>query len=68
MDEVKHTKPLSMGFCLECHRNPEKFIRPPEQVFNLNWKTNETAQKEMGAKFVHDWKVNSTQNCSACHR
>jgi hypothetical protein len=29
----QHT--LSMRWCLNCHRNPEKFIRPREQVFNL---------------------------------
>ena len=68
MDEVRHTQPLSMGFCLECHRNPENAIRPPEQVFNLNWQTNAAAQQQLGKKFVHDWKVNSSQNCSACHR
>ncbi len=68
MDEVRHAQPLSMGFCLDCHRNPEKQIRPPEQVFNLNWRTNEAAQLQLGEKFVHDWKVNSSQNCSACHR
>ena len=28
---------LLMRWCLECHRDPEKFIRPPEQVFNLAW-------------------------------
>ncbi|MCI0539312.1 MAG: cytochrome c family protein [Verrucomicrobiales bacterium] len=68
MEEVRHAQPLSMGFCLQCHRNPENFIRPPEQVFNLNWQTNAAAQKQLGEKFVHDWKVNSSQNCSACHR
>jgi hypothetical protein len=68
MDEVRHAKPFGMAFCLECHRNPEKFVRPPDQVFNLNWHTNEAAQLEMGKKFVHDWKVESLQNCSTCHR
>jgi len=68
MEEVRHAQPLSMGFCLNCHRNPENYLRPPEQIFNLNWKTNAAAQKQLGEKFVHDWKVNSSQNCSACHR
>lgn len=68
MDEVRHEKPLSMAFCLDCHRHPENYIRPPEQVFNLNWQTNDAAQKQMGQRFVHDWNVNASQNCSACHR
>lgn len=68
MDEVRHEKPLSMGFCLECHRNPEKYVRPPDEVFNLDWKADPATQKQIGEKFVHDWNVNSSQNCSACHR
>lgn len=68
MDEVKQTKSFSMTFCLDCHRNPADYIRPTEHVFNLNWTTNEVAQKQLGPKLVSDWKVESLQNCSACHR
>jgi hypothetical protein len=68
MDEVKHEKSFSMTFCLDCHRNPSEYLRPPEQVFNLDWTTNEVAQKQIGKKLAHDWKVESLQNCSACHR
>jgi hypothetical protein len=38
-----------MGWCLECHRAPEKNLRPVEQVYNLNWDARkdgaETAKK-----------------------
>jgi hypothetical protein len=68
MDEVRHEKPFSMGFCLDCHRNPAEKIRPPEEVYNLDWVPPANFAKEQGAKFVHDWKVNSSQYCSACHR
>ncbi|MDX1951967.1 MAG: cytochrome c3 family protein [Verrucomicrobiota bacterium] len=68
MDEVRHEKPLSMSFCLECHRNPAEKLRPPEEVYNLNWTPPANFAKDKGAKFVHDWKVNASQNCSACHR
>ena len=37
MEVVWHAKPFSMALCLECHRNPEQFIRPLDQVYNLNW-------------------------------
>lgn len=37
MDEVSQAKPLSMTFCLQCHRDPAAFLRPPSEVFNLNW-------------------------------
>lgn len=74
MTEVYHAKPLSMAFCLECHRNPAASIRPVDKVTDLNWKwsddplQNAEMQKAMGQEFVHDWNVESLQNCSACHR
>jgi mono/diheme cytochrome c family protein len=45
-----------------------------DKVTDLNWKwsddplQNAEMQKANGQKFVHDWKVESLQNCSACHR
>jgi len=69
MDEVYHAKPFSMSFCLDCHRRPEAFLRPPGEVYNLNWQPeSEAKQLANGQKFVHDWKVERLENCSACHR
>jgi formate-dependent nitrite reductase cytochrome c552 subunit len=63
MDEVQHAKPLSMSFCLECHRAPEQKIRPVDLVTQLDWK----GQVD-GKQLVHDWKVQPGQSCSTCHR
>lgn len=69
MDEVYQAKPLSMTFCLECHRDPAAKIRPPDKITDLDWKPASPEQQRVdGTKFVHDWKVESLQNCSACHR
>jgi len=74
MDEVKHAESLSMSFCLDCHRNPAAAIRPPDKVTKLGWQWSTNAveaahlQEVNGQKFVHDWKVESLQSCSACHR
>ena len=68
MDEVRHEKPFSMTFCLDCHRDPAKQIRDPKDVYNLDLKISDAEQEKMGKKFVHDWKVNASQNCSTCHR
>lgn len=68
MDEVKHAKPLSMLFCLDCHRNPALNLRPLDQVYNLNWTNDPARQLEQGARFVREWKIKSSQNCSTCHR
>jgi hypothetical protein len=74
MDEVHEAKSLSMYFCLNCHRNPAAHLRPMDKITDLDWKWDDNPtkaaemQKVNGAKFVHDWKVESLQNCSACHR
>ena len=70
MDVVEHAQPLSMSFCLDCHRNPEAHIRPVDQVTNLKWEApgGESGQLEQGRKFVHDWNVMPPQSCSGCHR
>jgi hypothetical protein len=69
MDEVFHAKPLSMAFCLECHRDPESRVRPLEEITNLEWKPESADwQKAFGKDFVANHKVHASQNCSACHR
>jgi len=69
MSVVHQEKSLAMYFCLECHRNPEKYIRPLDKVFDLDWKAESSeAQRKMGEKFVHDWKVTPPESCSGCHR
>ena len=69
MDEVYHAKPLSMSFCLECHRDPAKKLRDPSKITDLDWKPeSEAKQLEEGLKRMHDWRVESLQTCSACHR
>lgn len=69
MDEVYQVKPLSMAFCLDCHRHPELRLRPPDRITDLNWKpASPEAQQQFGFKAMNDWKVESLQTCSACHR
>jgi len=68
MDEVRHEKPFSMSFCLDCHRDPAARIRPQSEVFNLNWTPPPGFAQQHGTKMVRDMKVESLQNCSACHR
>lgn len=69
MEIVRHEKPLSMNFCLECHRNPGDRLRDPKDVFNLDSKTlAEQNRGDEAMRFIHDWKVTPGQSCSACHR
>jgi hypothetical protein len=59
---------LFMKWCLECHRQPEKFIRPRDQVFNLAWTA--TNQLALGRELVQRYAVHTAQlsDCSMCHR
>ena len=69
MDEVYHAKPLSMAFCLDCHRDPARRVRPLDKITDLKWKAPSPDQQlAMGAKYVHDWHVQSLEDCSTCHR
>ena len=59
---------LYMKWCLDCHRAPEKYIRPRSEVFNLNWTA--TNQLSLGRKLVVEYQVHTEQltDCSMCHR
>jgi hypothetical protein len=69
MEVVSHVQPLSMGFCIECHRTPEGRIREKADIFNLDSPTIAAkAGPAAGARFVHDWKIKPPQSCTGCHR
>lgn len=71
MPMVWKANTLQMDWCLNCHRNPEQYLRPREHVFDMNWKPAPGEdQIELGKKLVKQYNVNVAQltNCSICHR
>jgi len=69
MEVVWHDQPLSMGWCLECHRNPEDSVRPLDKVYDLNWSPeNEIEHAKWAKEAVVNWNINPPQSCSGCHR
>lgn len=60
---------LQMEWCLECHREPENFLRPKSKVFDMNWRAPEN-QIELGKSLVEEYHVKKDQltNCWVCHR
>jgi len=68
MTVVWHHEPHSMGWCLECHRRPENFIRELSEVYNLNYTISPEEQRTLGKKLVQEWAVSPPQNCAGCHR
>ncbi|MDX1583789.1 MAG: cytochrome c3 family protein, partial [Thermoanaerobaculia bacterium] len=65
MPLVQQVEPLTMSWCLDCHRNPEKFIRPQEKVFDTAWESDN--QKELGERLVDEYGIRKLQHCSTCH-
>lgn len=73
METVSHAKSLSMGFCLDCHRNPEANVRPPELVTNLNWNADQALidgkpHAQWAAEYVKNNHIKPPQSCTGCHR
>jgi hypothetical protein len=58
---------LLMEWCLDCHRQPERFLRPREEVFNVDWQPPDN-QLELGRKLVEEYHVQRLLHCSTCHR
>ena len=60
---------LYMKWCLECHRQPEKFIRPESEVYSMSWHSP-TNQLAAGRELVSRYHVQTSQltDCSLCHR
>jgi hypothetical protein len=58
---------LHMRWCLECHEQPEKYIRPREEVFNIDWKPPPD-QLEQGRKLMAKYNVQRKIDCYTCHR
>jgi hypothetical protein len=59
--------PLTMEWCLECHRNPARFVRPRDQVFSMEY-TPPPDQIALGKRLVREYHIQSLTSCSTCHR
>jgi len=61
---------LQMEFCLNCHRNPEKYLRPRSEVFNMAYEAP-ADQLALGMRLKQEYNVASVRHltsCSVCHR
>lgn len=66
MSEVQLVKPLSMGWCLDCHRNVQPYLRPADKITDMNWISDEkwiVKSKILAKKFKPP-----VESCSGCHR
>jgi len=69
MNQIKQVAPLTMGWCIDCHRAPEQYLRPQSEIFNTDW-VPPTDQLTQGRQLVqaNHIEVNKLTNCTICHR
>jgi Cytochrome c7 and related cytochrome c len=67
MPLVRKEASLQMEWCLDCHRHPERYVRPREAVFDMNY-APPANQLELGARLVADYRIQKLTDCSSCHR
>jgi hypothetical protein len=67
MERVYQVGELSMGWCLDCHRDPAERLRPAELVTRLDWTTGED-RRELGTRLMEENNINPRTDCSTCHR
>jgi menaquinone reductase, multiheme cytochrome c subunit len=70
MEVVYQAEPLSMAWCLDCHRNPVGRVRDPKLVTDLGWQFEGTLDEhhQYSREWIELHHLQPTQDCSACHR
>ena len=61
---------LYMKWCLDCHRQPQNYVRPRDKLYDMTWRSPPTQSTE-GAKLIGQYHIDTTgrlTNCSVCHR
>jgi hypothetical protein len=67
MAGIYQVNSLQMEWCLNCHRNPEQYVRPREFVTQMGY-VPAGDQLEIGRRLVSEYKIQSLTSCSTCHR
>jgi hypothetical protein len=67
MEVVHQAKPLNMAWCLDCHRNPEKYVRPVDAVTTMGY-VPAGDQLTIGAELVKAKNIHPPVDCGGCHR
>ena len=58
---------LQMSWCVDCHRSPEKYVRPREAVYQMDYEAP-ADQLALGRRLVADYQIRKLTSCSTCHR
>lgn len=58
---------LQMTWCVDCHRDPSPYVRPLDQVFNMDYVTPPN-QQELAQQLIKQYGIKTYTDCTACHR
>jgi hypothetical protein len=67
MAQVYPTQPLTMQWCLDCHRRPDEHLRPPSEITNMEWRPDRP-RAEIGTEVRDRLHVEPPLSCTGCHR
>ena len=67
MEVVEQVKPLTMGWCLGCHRDPAPNLRPAKFVTDMEWKPDGDP-RALGEKLMAERGIAPSTDCATCHR
>jgi hypothetical protein len=67
MEVVTQAEPLSMSWCLDCHRDPDPHLRPEHEVTNMDWSPPRD-QLQVAARIRAEKRLRPPLDCTGCHR
>ena len=67
MPLMRQQASLQMEWCVNCHRHPEDYVRPRDQVFSVSYEPP-SDQAALGKRLVAEYQIQKLTSCSTCHR
>jgi hypothetical protein len=67
MPLMRQQNSLQMEWCINCHRNPEQYVRPRSEIFTMGYRPP-VPQSVQGPRLVQEYGIKGNTNCSTCHR
>jgi len=70
MPLIRKANSLYMKWCLDCHRSPEQYLRPPEHIYTFGYDLPDQKQRRVGQRLIEKLNINTKplDDCSVCHR
>ena len=68
MPLMQQAAPLTMGWCLDCHRNPAPHLRPASEIFSTQWRPAEDDRAGQALMAAYHIDTKHLTDCTVCHR